>query len=151
MKNNRLLWKLVVVLFIIIVGTFIVDQWRTTTYKEVLSDLIPEDEEIRAIDITYINNNEVGRERKDMYLNNNDEIMKIMEHSANMKLKKTTQRGNPIYLMTVRTSKGAYSISIDDKDNLFIEGDRYNYHIISDNELVKAIESYGDKWEIREG
>ncbi|WP_121639509.1 hypothetical protein [Virgibacillus sp. Bac330] len=145
--RKKKIWNLVILLLIIVAVFFMVAQWRTTTYKEVLTDLISEDEEIRTIDITYYNNSD-ERVWKDMYLDNNDEMMKIIEQPADMKLKKTTERGDTEYFITVRTTKSAYSISIDNKHNLFIEGHKYNYHIIGDNVLVESIESLGDKWGI---
>ncbi|GGK36234.1 hypothetical protein GCM10010965_31520 [Caldalkalibacillus thermarum] len=146
MKNKKFL--IVFLLVILGVGVFlIVDQMKTTTFGEVLTNLLDEDENITEIYIHYYYPPE---EEKKMVLNDKDEIDQFIEQSSDMILKPTNKLYDAGYIMFFRTDNETYAMTLGRNEILRVSGHVKDYQIVGENQLIEVIESFDEKWELRE-
>lgn len=147
---KKIVWSLVFFLIIGVAGFIILEKSRTTTYGEVITKLMDEDDRINKVYIQYYSHDD----RKEMTLTDADEINKIMELPSDMTIKRKNNeaRGGAMYFITVSTNKASLSIIFNTEGGMTVDKNNdpnhypYDYQIIGENILFDVIESLEDKW-----
>ncbi|WP_059170663.1 hypothetical protein [Bacillus sp. FJAT-27445] len=146
---NRFYKHLILTIFIIFVGFFAYKYFsiKQTTYGDVVSELLKNDETVKRIDIAISTYNEGTVTRKTAIISNNDIINRLLNEPAKMEL--MTHDRLPIieYWLTFYTDtakKKGFDIIMG--DGFAIIG-KEQYRISGDNKLAETIENLDIDWE----
>ena len=120
---------------------------RTTTYGEVLSQVFYENTDVHKIHISYI---DPYADEKELYLTDTKDIIKIIEHPANMKLKRNTRPTEHYrYYLTFYSNNNISPrvIIVDKSGNIEFGLNKYNYQMINEKILLEVLESFEEQLE----
>ncbi|WP_067724522.1 hypothetical protein [Oceanobacillus damuensis] len=144
---KKIIW-LILLLIIIGIGVIIFNQERTTTYGEVMTNLIGEGEEISEIYIKYYSPND-EKSMRTMRLTEDDEIKKVIELSSDMKMKRTTDDSRDTYFVIIESNKDSYDMRLSNNGHIRMDsedGKKRYYKILGENTFLNVIETFNDKW-----
>ncbi|WP_280771932.1 hypothetical protein [Salipaludibacillus daqingensis] len=139
MKKSSMI-KLALSVILIVTGVFIYDKMKNTTYEDVMSEMIGEEETIKKIKIDNM------RANSQFKTEDKERIEKLMSEPLNMEMKKSNEIPKIDYMIVIHTdNKNVYDLGLGENGaHLGYSG---SYEIVSDNELYQLIESDELGWE----
>lgn len=113
------------------------------TFAHVLPDGLNDSTEINEITIYEI---KPSGEPREIVLSDKQNINKLLQASKNMKLKKTDEFTHSGYLLLLSDEDQTYTITVNDEGILDMDTHDNHYAIKGENDLLKIINSFDDKW-----
>ncbi|GLO65154.1 MULTISPECIES: hypothetical protein [Oceanobacillus] len=114
------------------------------TFAHVLPEEMNDSTEIKEITIYEIKPSGKPRE---IVLSDKQDIDKLLQVSKNMKLKQTDEYAHSGYLLLLSDENQTYTITVNDDGILDMDTHDNHYTIKGENDLLKIIKSFEDKWE----
>lgn len=142
MKNKKTLLFSSIAVIVIIIGFVLYNQWITTTYGEVLNEVISQDEEISVINVTLKNIN-VGEEDEEFKIRDEADISDFVNFTSDMELKRKDEYEGSLHFLTIATNYDIYSVAIDKNENMYIDGTYYK--VSGKNKVIEFINTFKEK------
>lgn len=114
------------------------------TFAHVLPEEMNDSTEINEITIYEI---KPSGEPREIVLSDKQDIDKLLQASKNMKLKQTDEFTHSGYLLLLSDEDQTYTLTVNDEGILDMDTHGNHYTIKGENELLKIIKSFEDKWE----
>ncbi|WP_316572054.1 hypothetical protein [Neobacillus sp. YIM B06451] len=123
---------------------FILDRAKYTNYKEAVSDMLSDGEQVNKIEILWtIRDDNQGYIQKTATITNENTIRRILEEPSNMKLKKHDRTPGVEYMLTFYSDSKTHYIYFGEGD---MEIGNSFFKVADENLLEKVIKNEDLEW-----